>query len=53
MLNTVFMNRHSKTTIALISMLDMQWEMPYFSRGVIFSVRSVIIEVTAFYERKQ
>lgn len=32
-----------KTKTALIYMLDLQWEAPYFSCGVMFSVRSVII----------
>ncbi|KAI6078504.1 Neurobeachin isoform X2 [Aix galericulata] len=37
---SVFMNRHSRTTAALIYMWDLQKEAPYFSCGEIFSVRA-------------
>lgn len=41
-LHCVFMNRFSKTTTALIYVVDLQREEPYFSYGLISSVRSVI-----------
>lgn len=49
----MFMDRHSKTTSALIYVWDLQREAPYFSCGMILPVRSVITEVTAFYGREQ